>query len=202
MTIEELMSYEKEDLKSAAEKLSAFEIPFLIERLNDKNEPVRYKASLLLQQRSMLKNDVYPFWDEFVSRLTSANAFIRSIGLIFISENARWDDEGKLDKIIDGYLTFCDDEKPMVVRLCIQGLVKIVKYRHKYDDRIINKLVSIDIFERKDTQRKLITMDIAGVFAVIYERDKREDIKGFFIKALGYDFMDNKSRAEITKIKL
>ena len=98
----------------------------LVELLNEKDDNLRYHAFLLLQNRSQINSDVYPFWDELVSKFTSTNSYHRSIGLMLIADNVRWDQEGKFEPLLETYLSFVDDEKPITVRQCIQSLVKIV----------------------------------------------------------------------------
>ena len=46
---------------------------------------------LLLQGRSLEFEDVYPYWDVLVEKLGSANSYQRSLRLMLIAENVRWD---------------------------------------------------------------------------------------------------------------
>lgn len=90
-----IMSIADSDLQEAAKKLDKNDIPQLAEMLSLKEDNIRYRAFLLLQNRSMFFDDVYPFWDIFREKLGSDNSYQRSIGLMLIAENARWDAENK-----------------------------------------------------------------------------------------------------------
>ena len=57
-------------------------IPQLVEWLSLKDDDIRYQAFLLLQNRSIFFNDVYPFFDTFCEKLKSDNSYQRSIGLM------------------------------------------------------------------------------------------------------------------------
>jgi len=123
--LENIMSIPNSDLQQVAKALDKDDIPQLVEWLSLKNDDIRYKAFLLLQNRSIFFDDVYPFWDIFREKLNSDNSYQRSIGLMLIAENARWDTGNRMEEIIDGYLTILNDEKPITVRRCIQSLGKI-----------------------------------------------------------------------------
>jgi len=123
--LENIMSIPNRDLQQVAKALDKDDIPQLVEWLSLKNDDIRYKAFLLLQNRSIFFDDVYPFWDIFREKLNSDNSYQRSIGLMLIAENARWDTGNRMEEIIDGYLTILNDEKPITVRRCIQSLGKI-----------------------------------------------------------------------------
>lgn len=48
--------------------------------------------------------DVYPFWDTFRAKLNSDNSYQRSIGIMLIAENTRWDTRDHILQTIDAYL--------------------------------------------------------------------------------------------------
>ena len=102
---------EKDDLPDLLPTLNAPDINQLVSWLTEKEDNFRYKCFLLLQSRSEQASDVYPYWDTFVEKLDNDNSYQRSLGLMLIAENVRWDSNGKFDQILDRYLSFCDDEK-------------------------------------------------------------------------------------------
>ena len=112
---------EKEDLANLVPALSAADIDQLVNWLAETDDNFRYKCFLLLQARSQVAADVYPYWDAFAAKLSSANSYQRSLGLMLIAENARWDVAGRFNALVDRYLALCDDEKPVTVRQCVQG---------------------------------------------------------------------------------
>jgi hypothetical protein len=190
----------KDEIPANAASLSTEDIPLLVELLNEKDDNLRYHAFLLLQSRSQIKSDVYPFWDELVSKFTSTNSYHRSIGLMLIADNVRWDQEGKFEPLLETYLSFVDDEKPITVRQCIQSLVKIVPYKPHLASRIADRLLAIDLLSRKETQQKILLMDILSVFAVIRRHQKDERVERFIVSALTGEVLDKKAKSEIEKL--
>lgn len=116
LTIDGIMSIEKNDLPEAAKNLDTDDIPQLVEWLSLKDDNIRFQAFHFLLQRSALKDDVYPFWDIFREKLISDNSYQRSIGLMLIAENVRWDTENRMEKTIGEYLGLLRDEKPITIR--------------------------------------------------------------------------------------
>ena len=143
--------------------------------------------------RSECFDDVYPFWDVFCEKLKSTNSYHRSIGLMLIAHNVRWDKENKIDVIITDYLTLLDDEKSITVRQCIQSLSKIVPYKTHLHNKIANELMSINIMEVKETMRKLIMMDILSILALIRKHQTTDGIEDYIFKALTGGLLDKKS---------
>ncbi|MGI6331287.1 MAG: hypothetical protein ACOX1Y_06010 [Zhaonellaceae bacterium] len=95
--LESIMSIPKSDLQETSKALNKNDIPQLVEWLSLKDDNVRYQAFLLLQSRSTFFNDVYPFLDTFREKLNSDNSYQRSIGLMLIVENVRWDVENRME---------------------------------------------------------------------------------------------------------
>ena len=200
ITMDNLMSFDKADLPQIADTLLPDEIRQLILWLQEKNDAIRYPAFLLLQFRSENNSDVYPYWDIFMDKLSSDNSYQRSIGLMLIAENARWDNRGLLDESISRYLSYCDDEKPVTVRQCIQGLEKIVPFKTNLRGDITEKLISISIPDRKDTQRKVLLQDILRVLILINDREKNDRIDSYIVQAMTGDILDKKAKKEIAKL--
>jgi hypothetical protein len=194
---EQLQTYDREKFTEIAGTLESADIEQLVDWLNVKNDDIRYRSFLLLQSRSQQTPDVYPYWDTFVHKFNSSNSYQRSIGLMLIAENTRWDDAGKLDEIIDVYLSFVDDEKPVTVRQCIQSLVKIVPYKKNLQAIIADQLMSIDLKLRKETQRKLLLTDILTVLMLIQRNEEYEEISRYIHNAMTGGLLDEKAIKKI-----
>ena len=95
ITIEKLKSVDKNNMEDMSKTLQSEDLHLLIDLLCEKDDKIRYPAFLLLQCRSMNQDDVYLYWDIFREKLKSENSFQRSIGLMLIAENAKWDTEEK-----------------------------------------------------------------------------------------------------------
>ena len=200
ITAEKIQSCEKENLADWLPALESADIAQLVSWLSEKEDNFRYKCFLLLQGRSQQYDDVYPYWDVFAGKLGSSNSYQRSIGLMLMAENARWDAAGKLDESMDQYLSFCDDEKPVTVRQCIQSLCKIVPYKPACLAGIADKLISIDVMQRKDTQRKILLMDILSVLVLIQKLQPEERIQGYIHQALTGGILDAQSKRKVESL--
>ncbi|SFH00392.1 hypothetical protein SAMN05660649_03492 [Desulfotomaculum arcticum] len=200
ITIEKMLSYEINNLSWLADSLHADDIDQLIKWLGEKDDTIRYSSFLLLQERSREHNDVYPYWDVFLNKLHSSNSYQRSIGLMLMAENAKWDKEGRFDEAIDFLLSFCDDEKPITVRQCIQSLCKVVPYKRHLCAKIAHKLVSIEIMKRKETQRKILLLDILNVLIAIKKQEPADKIDIYISNAMTGEILDKKAKREILKL--
>ncbi|NPV41124.1 MAG: hypothetical protein HPY72_07270 [Anaerolineae bacterium] len=194
ITAEFLNELEKQNLASIALKLEPQDITLLFELLSEKDDNLRYKSFLLLQSRSENFADVYPYWDAFVDKLNNDNSYQRSIGLMLIAENVRWDEQKKFNALADQYLALCDDEKPVTVRQCIQSLVKIVPFNPDCIAKVVDKLIGIDLMQRKDTQRKLLLTDILTVLLECQKIQPQEKVDRYICEALTGGILDEKTR--------
>jgi hypothetical protein len=200
ITIEHLLSIKKEDLGAFAPQLDGEDIRQLVDWLAEKDDQIRYASFLLLQHRSQTHPDVYPFWETFKQKLSSPNSYQRSLGLMLIAENVRWDHTGQFGDIVDLYLTFVDDEKPITVRQCIQSLSKIVPYKPHLLNRITDKLTAVDILARKETQRKILLVDILTILIQIKNEAPSPGIDAYIHQMLTGGILDKKSRTALEKL--
>ena len=145
ITVESIAAISKCNLREVSEKLSKNDIPALVEWLSLKDNDVRYRAFLLLQNRSLFADDVYPYWDTFKSKLKSDNSYQRSIGVMLIAANTRWDAENRIEDTIDPCLQLLNDEKPITVRQCISSLGEIASYKPGIREKIASALISHDL---------------------------------------------------------
>lgn len=191
--IDQLLAIDKSALGEASKTLHEEELPMLVELLGEKDDDIRYKAFLLLQYRSALYDDVYTFWEKFREKMKSSNSYQRSIGLMLIAENARWDKLNKMDETIDDYLALLNDEKPITVRQSIQSLAKIIPYKKHLLGKIADRLMKLEIDSIKETMRKLILKDIIEVLIMIKKYEKHDDIDDYIFKAITGGLLDKKS---------
>ncbi len=162
------------------------------------------QALLLLQYRASYAGDVYPYWDAFRARLKSDNSYQRSIGLMLIADNAKWDSAGKMEAALEDYLDLLGDGKPITVRQCIQGLSKIALHKPDLGSKIADRLVAFDLAGQKETMRKSILLDIVNTLMVIgknttADRRTSDTIEAFIQDALSGDVLDKKTKRQIEK---
>jgi len=197
ISLESIMLIPKENLKNASRVLNKEGIPQLIEWLNLKDDSIRYQAFLLLQNRSIFFDDVYPYWDTFRNKLKNDNSYQRNIGLMLIAENVKWDRENRMEDTIDEYLILLNDERPITIRQCIQALGKIAAAKPGLNDKIASSLISFDIMAVKETMRKSILLDILNVLLIIRKDHKKGEIDNFILYALTGEILDKKSKKQI-----
>lgn len=197
ISIESIMSIDKSNMQEASKIVIKDDIPQLVDWLSLKDDNIRYQALLLLQNRSVLFDDVYPYWDTFRNKLKSDNSYQRSIGLMLIAENTKWDTKNQMDNTIDEYLELLNDEKPITIRQCIQALGKVVPYKPNLNNKIADRLISFNLMAIKETMRKSILLDILNVLLVIRKELKTDEIESFILNALSGEILDKKSKKQI-----
>jgi hypothetical protein len=171
MDTDTLKEVTKTQIPTVAKALTATDIGFLVETLKEKDDKLRYTAFLLLQAHSRLFPSVYPYWEELAGKLDSDNSYQRSLGLMLLSENVRWDKEGKFGGVIGKYLGCCQDEKFITSRQAIQGLQIVIAATNQYNAQIEVGLSRLDLSVYKENQQKLLKKDAANVLKVIQKSD-------------------------------
>jgi hypothetical protein len=197
ITAETIQAMEKDKVASLAPSLTGADIAQLVDWLAQTDNSFRYKCFLLLQARSQLAADVYPHWDVFAAKLNNENSYQRSLGLMLIAENTRWDQAGRFEAMVDRYLSLCDDEKPVTVRQCVQSLCTIVATQPNCLGRITDKLLSIDVAQRQESQRKILLMDILAVLAEIQQRRPDHRIMQYFYQAMTGEILDRQAKRAV-----
>lgn len=200
ITKEDLLSYEKSELPQIADTLQPDEITQLIDWLAEKDDLVRYPSFLLLKYRSSMYPDVCEYWDVFAELLRSANPYRRGIGFMLMAENVKWDDTNRFDASLESYLAGVNDEKPVTAGQCIHGLRKIIPYKKALCPDIAEKLMSADLSKRKETQRKILLMDILHILTLIRWVRKDEKIDAYITEALRGDLLDPRSKKSVERL--
>lgn len=193
----DMMSLGKDQLPEAAITVDSSELPWLVETLSEKNDNIRYQAFLALQYRSRMMDDVYPFWDIFQAKLYDDNSYQRSIGMMLIAENVRWDTQDRITGTIGAFLEHLNDEKPITVRQCIQSLGIIHQYKPRLGDRIASELTAIDLMKFKETMRKSILLDTVHVLIAIRRNHNTDELDQFIMNALSGGILDSKTKKQI-----
>ena len=197
LTETDLIELKKEELPAHAAALTSGEIAWLVDLLAEKNDKIRYGAFQLLNERSLTQADVFPFWNVFAQKLASDNSYQRSIGVMLLAANARWDNEGKTAAALDAFLAILQDEKPITVRQCIQSLLLIIPYHRELSKTIAARLLSLNLLDQRDTMRKLILLDIVEVLLLIRESESIDDVDAYLSAALSGDLLDAKTKKQI-----
>ncbi|SMC68669.1 hypothetical protein [Papillibacter cinnamivorans] len=122
ITADSILPIDAGSLPEFASVLASEDIAKLIGWLNEKEDKIRYRSFLLLQHRSSASPDVYPYWEDFRAKLKNDNSYQRSIGIMLLAENARWDTGGQAKEALDDCFSLLSDERPITIRQCIQSL--------------------------------------------------------------------------------
>ena len=170
MNINELKSLQKTAIPEIAKHLNENDVDFLFETLVEKDDTVRYNAFLLLQSHSKKSALVYRHWNELANKLKSDNSYQRSIGVMLLSENVKWDNERKFNVTIDSYLDCCMDEKFITARQAIQGLTKVLNASNSFDKKIKQHLSNLSLEKYKENQQKLLVKDITQTLKILENR--------------------------------
>jgi hypothetical protein len=158
----QLLALKKDQIPNQAKTLSAGDVEFLVETLSEKDDKLRYNAFLLLQAYSKGSSMVYQHWGKLEEKLDSDNSYQRSLGVMLLAENVRWDSEGKFAGVIDKYFACCVDDKFITARQTIQALGEVVKATGKYNKAIGQGLAGLDFSKYKENQQSLLKRDVAA----------------------------------------
>lgn len=131
-----------------------------VEALFDKNNTVAYKALQTLQKESEETNGVYAYMDRLCGMLDSDNSYLRTKGLVLIACNAKWDEDYKIDAILDQYLAHITDAKPITARQCIKMLPVLAKYKPDLKEDILSALRAADLSRYSGSMRPLVYQDL------------------------------------------
>ena len=167
MNTNELKVLSKDQIPALSKKLSIADIDFLVDLLSEKDDKMRYNAFLLLKNHSREQPSVYRYWDVLEGKLSSDNSYQRSLGVMLIADNVRWDSEGKFAKAFNKYMICCTDEKFITARQTIQGLETIVKSTARYNDAIKQALVKLQFTKYKENQQSLLKKDVSNALKAI-----------------------------------
>ncbi len=167
MNNETLNTIAKDKILSFSRELTPADVSFLVQTLKEKDDKLRYNAFLLLQALSREKTAVYPHWGELEKKLDSDNSYQRSLGVMLLSENVRWDNENQFAGVLGKYLRCCQDEKFITARQAIQGLAAVVKATDKYNGALTQGLANLQLAQYKENQQKLLKKDIANISKLI-----------------------------------
>lgn len=140
--------------------LDGLSIKEQVRMLRCPNNREAYRALQSLQEASDLDDAVYTHLDAFIEMMHDSNSYVRTRGLTLIACNAKWDEAGRYDEIIDEYLDHVTDEKPITARQCIKSLPKLAQAKPHLMPRIASSLRHADTSAYADSIRPLVQNDI------------------------------------------
>ena len=103
---------------------------------------------------------LYKYFDDIEKMLFDEKSYIKMRGFRIICKLSKWDNDNKINNIIDILLQVLDDEKPTIVRQCLSSLNNLLLYKIDLSEKVENKLKKLDLSKYKDTMKPLIKKDI------------------------------------------
>ena len=131
-----------------------------IARLTGKDAKDAYAFTQQIVEESRVSDTWYPCFDRFAALLKHKNSLVRNRAISILAANARWDKEGKLDALLDEFLSHLTDAKPITARQCAAALPEIAEANPARIPRIRAALEQADLSGYPDSMRPLVLKDI------------------------------------------
>lgn len=132
----------------------------ILSKLTSKDTVAGYRLFEQMEKDSAKTAVYYDYIDDFVKLLNSKNAYVRIRSFSLICYQARWDEENRIDKYIDKMLMLLNDDKPIVVRKCLEALHELLVFKN-YNDKVLEVLNNMHTQKYADSMKPLIDKDIA-----------------------------------------
>lgn len=191
----------RQNAADMARLLTKEDIAFLIQYLYERADAVRYPAFLLLKARSVIAEDVCPYWEEVAALLEDKNSYRRNIALWLIAENVRWAGTTAFKAVYPTYMARLQDEKFITVRQAIQAIPAWVPYAPALAEQTAQQLLDMPLTPYRDSQRPLILADRVAALMVINRLAPSERVRTFILDAITGGMLDSK-RARAFKAEL
>ena len=193
MLSREFLTENIDHIEKIADEIDAEDLSLLLEMLSSKIDLERYSAFLALKFKSEKSDMLYSHWDSLVKRMRDENSYQRSIGIMLISENVRWDKQEKFDDIVDEFLSHCEDRKFITSRQTVQSIKNWYMFRSDLWDKTVSKLTNIDIDAMKDSQKRLMALDVLKVLCSINKLRPSSEISEYISSVIKREYMDHKA---------
>ncbi|SEA83946.1 Protein-tyrosine-phosphatase [Eubacterium aggregans] len=138
-----------------------------LDRLEEKDNTTAYKALQTLEQLSDESGMLYPFTERFAAMVQEQRTYLRVRGFRLLCKQAKWDQDGLLDKYLPSALSILWDEKPTVVRQALGALKDVVSYQPKLREMVVQAIADIDDTPYPETMQPLIAKDVKALLEQI-----------------------------------
>ena len=142
-------------------------MPDIFTLLKDPDDKKAYAFFKELKAESEKSNIHYNDFEGFLELIRDDSSYVRTRGFSLCCAQARWDDEGKLQKHLPQLLVVLHDERPTAVRQCIKALHEVAEYRSDLCNMIESGLSGIELSKYSDSMRPLIVKDRDGLLKKI-----------------------------------
>ena len=141
-----------------------------IARLTGKDAKDAYDFTRQIAEESAASDIWYPCFDCFAALLQHKNSLVRNRAIAILAANARWDQEGKFDALLDEFLSHVTDQKPITARQCAAALPEIAEAKPELIPRIRAALEHADLSRYPDSMRPLVLKDIIAALQAMEGR--------------------------------
>lgn len=131
----------------------------IIEVLTSKDTVKGYRLFEKMEKESAKSEIYYDYINDFAKLLDSKNAYVRIRSFSLICYQARWDIENRIDKHIDKMLKLYNDDKPIVVRKCLEASHELLLFKD-YGEKVLKALDEIETDKYADSMKPLVIKDI------------------------------------------
>ena len=136
------------------------ELDILLSTLTAKDTKQAYGALLELERLSEESDDLYPYTERFADMVSDRAWAVRCRSFRLFCKQARWDDDGIIDRCLDRALVILEDEKPTAVRQALAALLDVIPYKQELRPVIRTRVEAMDLSCYKDSMAPLIRKDI------------------------------------------
>jgi len=146
----------------------------LIEMLKNKSEKTSYALCRRMAKESAESDLYYVLLEDFARLVTEKSAYVRTRGFLLACAQAPWDRDGGFGRMLPEILVLLHDEKPTVVRQCLDALTQVVPLNPAWRMQIEEELEKIDLSKYKDSMAPLIRKDMARLQDLIQAANEGE----------------------------
>ena len=128
--------------------------------LQGKDDDLAYQLTKRIIEESKDSDIYYKYFDDVAYLLDNNKSYIRTRAFMLCCALAKWDKDSKVKAILPNMLRLYHDEKPTVVRQCLNASKQLVEYLPKTSNQIKEEISKIDLNKYKDSMVSLIQKDI------------------------------------------
>ena len=136
------------------------DVELMLSMLTAKDTKQGYGAFLELERLSEESNELYPFTERFAEMVSDRAWAVRCRSFRLFCRQARWDENGVIDRHLGRALAILEDEKPTAVRQALAALLDVVPYKRALWPVIRQRVENMDLSRYKDSMAPLIQKDM------------------------------------------
>lgn len=134
--------------------------------LYDKDKVDVYQRVLQIEEYAYNSNDLYAYFDYFLSMLLDDRSYVRVRGFKLICILSKHDKNNKINENIKLILNLLNDDKPIVVRQCLNALIELINNKPELVSIIKEQLNKLDYMKYKDSMSPLVKKDIDHILSI------------------------------------